>query len=62
MSLHALSDACAIGSLALLYTPRHYRNNVTLVTVFKYLPVVSSGADTTNVPIQYTNPLMPNDL
>jgi hypothetical protein len=56
--LHALLDTCATGSPALLYTPSHSRNNITLANVFDHLPVISSDAETTNVSVQFFNTLL----
>jgi hypothetical protein len=55
--LHALVDTRAIGSPALLYTPSHSRNNITLANVVDRLPVISSDAETINVSIQCFNTL-----
>jgi hypothetical protein len=55
--LHALLDKRAIGSPALVYTPSHRRNSITLANVFDHLPVISPEAETTNVSIQFFNTL-----
>jgi hypothetical protein len=55
--LRALVDTRAIGSPALLYTPSHSRNNITLASVVDRLPVISSDAETINVSIQSFNTL-----
>jgi hypothetical protein len=56
--LHALLDTCATGSPALLYTPSHSKNNITLAIVFDHLPVISSDAETMNVSIQFLKTIL----